>query len=387
MISSLGEHFLIWPKIRKELESKYEIIDCIDLLENNVDLELTQLYKKLSKFSEVTFDNNQRIVILYRDTDYYCNDTGFTIWNLYKICSALDLPCEFIILITASYDITEENLRISNEFNLSPMQVMYCPYQYCPIPENVINISDNKDKIIYPYACINGVPRAHRIYTLAKLKEQQIFDNGMISLWPENPYNNSKIKNLPVTDEIPTLHLRTTFPPTRFNNHLTLNKNQSKIFHGHYDQIFQKTVHPDITGEPNNRFDRYQPDFLQLAFWNLITETVGEYPYSYFTEKTFKAILTKRPFILLGGGNSLELLRKLGFKTFGQWIDESYSDMPSFADRADSAIENLKPFCFYTTDQLQKVYNEMQETIEYNFDHYKNKFGGTDLDYFIRNML
>ena len=47
-----------------------------------------------------------------------------------------------------------------------------------------------------------------------------------------------------------------------------------------------------------------------------------EYPF--ITEKTYRNIKYKKPFIIMGQHISLASLHKLGYKTFHPLIDESY---------------------------------------------------------------
>jgi hypothetical protein len=141
-------------------------------------------------------------------------------------------------------------------------------------------------------------------------------------------------------------------------------------------------------GIPNDPLTRYQPKFLQQALWNLVTESVGDYPYGYLTEKTVKAILTKRPFIVLGGPCSLRTLKNLGFRTFDSWIDESYDRLDTFANRADAATKELYRFVEHmSTAELRACCQSMQSILDYNFDHYVNGFGKHNLALFIENKL
>lgn len=382
-----------WPKIRNVLNLKYEILLYVDLLYNNLDLDLAQLHNLLSAFRDFRFSSNQRIIIIHRDTDYYCSDFGFTLWNLYSLYSFYNIASEYTIILSAYRGIERESKKLAKQFNIPPMQVIYCPYQWCPMPKDVNEMSSGIEQITYPYVCLNGIPRAHRIYTLINLQCQDIIDYGLVTLGNPSPQiqlleSNNKNTTNQVNHNIPLgLHLRTTFPITRINDRIVLTSAQQKKFHSMFADLIQPRTSQYIDGVSNDDGTRYQPKFLQLALWDLITESVGDYPYSFFTEKTWKAILTKRPFILLGGPNSLEDLKKLGFKTFNQWIDEDYASQTTFANRADLAVTALKPFCTMSSTELQKIYFEMLPVIEHNFNHYLQNFGNLDLDYFIKNML
>jgi hypothetical protein len=390
-------HGDLWPIVYDALRSKYEIIAWIDVLREDVDILPKKLYQRLLPWADGTLTPNQRIIVYHRDTEYYfeSGSSGFFIQNLYRISNYLNIPSEFIIFLHAQPGKEKESNKLAQMFNIPPMQTIYCPYQWCPPPAAVRPFDINIQHIQKSFICLNGLFRSHRAYVLSVLKESDIFESGMISL-----RDNMPIKSwAPETGFIPTidivypdvelpekLHLCCLNNPTRVNDLIIFTQAQRNIMIKWIDSL---TPHcsPLITGGPNQEDSRYQADFLQLALWNVINETVGEYPYPYISEKTWKAILTKRPFILLGGNNSLQQLKDLGFKTFDQWIDESYDQETNFTDRCDLALAQLKQFCNHSGIQLQEIATQMQEVLEYNFNHYITGFGGQMVENFIKNRL
>jgi len=84
------------------------------------------------------------------------------------------------------------------------------------------------------------------------------------------------------------------------------------------------------------------------------------------TEKTFRPILLKTPFIVQGPQNFLRNLKKLGFKTFASWWDEGYDE-----DSAGHQLLEIKKILDFlsakTLVELQQMYQEMHETLEHNY--------------------
>jgi hypothetical protein len=62
----------------------------------------------------------------------------------------------------------------------------------------------------------------------------------------------------------------------------------------------------------------------QDSFCSLVTESKFHSTMPNFSEKTLRAIISGRPFILLAPAGTLQLLKDLGFKTFSRYWDESY---------------------------------------------------------------
>jgi hypothetical protein len=63
---------------------------------------------------------------------------------------------------------------------------------------------------------------------------------------------------------------------------------------------------------------------------------------SWFTEKTWRPIAARMPLILMSVPGALKELRNLGFKTFGDYIDESYDNIDNENDRALKVVATVK---------------------------------------------
>ena len=104
--------------------------------------------------------------------------------------------------------------------------------------------------------------------------------------------------------------------------------------------------------------------YNQTAY-SLVCETNCDQDYVFFTEKTVKPILARRPFILVANRYILAFLRELGFRTFDGIIDESYDAVEGIYNRQLTALAQLKALC----DQDQeKILNQCREIVDHNFD-------------------
>lgn len=110
---------------------------------------------------------------------------------------------------------------------------------------------------------------------------------------------------------------------------------------------------------------------IQKSFLYVCTETVFNYPHSYLSEKSYKGITTKRPFVIVGAPNSLALLQSYGFKTFNDWWDESYDSEQNHSLRILSIYNIIKDMCEKSLDDLQIMCDGMSSVLEYNFNHYQ----------------
>ena len=114
---------------------------------------------------------------------------------------------------------------------------------------------------------------------------------------------------------------------------------------------------------------------MMSSFVNVVTETEFWNTKQHLTEKIFKPIVARQPFILVGGANNLAYLKSYGFKTFDAWWDESYDSIQDPVARLDAITDLLEDICSHDTDKLTAMLHEMEQVLEYNYNHfYSNQF-------------
>lgn len=103
-----------------------------------------------------------------------------------------------------------------------------------------------------------------------------------------------------------------------------------------------------------------------------VTETVASGNRLHLTEKTFKPIAQGMPFVLLSTAGSLRYLRRYGFQTFGNVIDESYDDVVDDQQRISAVAEMLNRIDAMSTRELNQLYQACVPTIQHNYNHFYN---------------
>lgn len=92
----------------------------------------------------------------------------------------------------------------------------------------------------------------------------------------------------------------------------------------------------------------------------------GIFPF-FVNEKIYKPIINKHPFIVQGSPGQLETVKKLGYMTFSDIIDESYNNeyLPNgmHVEPAVIAAKNL-------VHKIPENKNLVQEIVDYNFNHF-----------------
>jgi hypothetical protein len=125
---------------------------------------------------------------------------------------------------------------------------------------------------------------------------------------------------------------------------------------------------------------------LTSALWHVVTETVYFLPKLHLTEKIFKPIVAKRPFILVAAPGNLAYLKSYGFKTFDRWIDESYDNEQDHYIRIEKITAEISKLCALSSAELKQMHTEMQEVLEYNFNHFYNDFKITIVNELVDNF-
>jgi len=100
--------------------------------------------------------------------------------------------------------------------------------------------------------------------------------------------------------------------------------------------------------------------------YSVVTETNFMNSYTFYTEKIVKPILAERLFVAFCGQHYLRNLHNLGFRTFGDVINESYDEEPDIAKRYSMIYEQM----LYLFNQPQEeILAKVKPIAEYNKRH------------------
>ena len=103
------------------------------------------------------------------------------------------------------------------------------------------------------------------------------------------------------------------------------------------------------------------------TYFSLVTETVFNYPYSFRTEKIWKPVAVGHPFIAVANAGFYKGLHRMGFKTFGHVVDESFDNIDNNQDRIERINQVVEDLCQQDLDSfLAECYN----VCKYNQEHY-----------------
>jgi hypothetical protein len=102
---------------------------------------------------------------------------------------------------------------------------------------------------------------------------------------------------------------------------------------------------------------------------NIITETYFFNKIIHVTEKTYKPIAFMQPFILVGATGSLQHIKDMGFKTFGEFWDESYDLEKDDVKRFDMIMSVIKSIASWPDHVKIDFTYAVKNIVDYNVAH------------------
>jgi hypothetical protein len=126
----------------------------------------------------------------------------------------------------------------------------------------------------------------------------------------------------------------------------------------------QEGLSPDIIGsqytQPEN-LDFFMPDMIYKE--SLYSIIMTDCNVRYYEEKIARAIIGRRPFIVIGPQGYLAQFKNMGFQTFDPVIDESYDNEPDDHARWTKAFDSLEKL---SSQNPQSVYDRLRKRLQHN---------------------
>lgn len=118
-------------------------------------------------------------------------------------------------------------------------------------------------------------------------------------------------------------------------------------------------------GKDGDAVNKTIMSWYQNFFCDIVTETFFTGTTFFPTEKTTRPLICGNPFLIHGPVDFLSNLKKLGFKTFNEFWDESYDKWHGYA-RYLMICEVIDDLSKLDNDQLNELYFKMSPIIEHN---------------------
>jgi hypothetical protein len=199
-------------------------------------------------------------------------------------------------------------------------------HQLYPKINQIIELNANHRVFIF----MNRIGRLHRIKTINEILENNLRNYGYISFTKDTTAYLDWYKKYPKV-------MSETFDILDFNDVLKTNPTQ------------------------------FIPlEYCKQSFLFLNSETFCHEGSLFFSEKTFKPFWLGMPFITIASPGILVYLKQLGFKTFSDWIDESYDEEVDEDKKIKIIVQELIKFSKMNPAQRLAIREEMKPILEHN---------------------
>ncbi len=213
------------------------------------------------------------------------------------------------------------------------------------------------------FLCYNRNPRPHRVALLAQLLKRDLVKQGYLSFNADahsvkGSFNEVK-RIFPNLINDTTLNIRPILNDLPMN--LSLVENEDTMFYPNdADIMMYKSSLFSIVTETifENNIDYHDDGIL---------ETAHCYPIPMFSEKTWKAIRGKHPFILATVPKSLRAFRELGYRTFHPYIDETYDTIENEEERLLAIVNEVDRLCKMSDNETREWLSNVHEITDHNF--------------------
>jgi hypothetical protein len=329
----------------------YHPNDWTDLFNGKL-VEKQSIFECINPIYLKDLQNGRAMLMIDQSVEGYHTDW---LWQwFHKKCSDYNINPQAIMYVTGdqsssdSYDQWTVDNNVVDKLNILPSTTLsfYINQTYVNRGlditfDKVLNYKKEHSSKIYLYDCINFRPRPQRIYNYLHLENAGLVPYGLISIGTHPEW---KIK--PTKEQLTEYHL-----PTNLNTEIT-----------------SRTINQINPTDPTQYYEFVERilDEIYLNSWvSVVTESsYFDYEHSVFiSEKTFKPIACMQPFIIVGSKHSLKYLRKLGYKTFEGFIDESYDDLDD-CERFLGIVNALKKI--KNIEDKAAWYESMRDILEHN---------------------
>lgn len=286
------------------------------------------------------------------------------------------IPPEKVIFATGSYDILEVVERTATKYKTAPCKVMWCldfelsaktdleflTHQCADFVDNHSTLEDKKYH--KKYLNFNRRWRPARPTFVGLLLARGLLDQGFVSFGPSDCGNSW---------------------PDFWNNIEGMNYTYTKVLEmlkQVKDQLVNlPPLYLDTEDLVTNRaaLDCGSAKFYRDSYVSLVAETnfytthEGFEPGIFYSEKTFKPILFKHPFVFISTPGMLSPLRQLGYQTFSGIINEGYDLIENDGDRMLAVLDETQRLCNLSQSQLTEYLAAAREICDFNFDVLRKK--------------
>jgi len=224
---------------------------------------------------------------------------------------------------------------------------------------NALNRPYFKKTRPYKFLNFNRMPRPHRKVFMTLMEKNELIDHGL------NSFDNRINFGEPPADDFIRNYIEPLGPDIL---------NAYSKFASRLPLVLNRTPERENPTE----LDISDVQYYNNSYFSIVSETCyyvkdpydeENFPGVFFSEKVYKPLLMKHPFILVAFPGSLKYLQQLGYKTFSPWIDESYDAEYDDMKRMHMLIAEIKRLCNLSDSEWCDMQVNLESIVEHNQQH------------------
>lgn len=326
-----------------------------------------KVYDLKELMGEVIFEqikNKQAFLVLDNSLEPF----ELVINSIYENVVSKGFPAEQIILLTNLYDAKTYCKTVAEQFNQPMLRIFwYTVFEQSlknDLEHNVYTINKNNKlpqtleikKYQKKFLNFNRRWRLHRPFLVALLHNRNLLEQGYVSLGPCEERDNWDYRwneltsyfqnNQPMLDLLKSCEDVKELPPLFLDtDELHINRAVSTVDTNQY---------------------------YENSYFSVVSETTffTQYNYSFrfLSEKAFKPIAMKHPFILVSVPHSLEIFKIMGYKTFSSVIDESYDLELDDGKRMLMILDEIERLSKFNKHERANFILQCRDICQYNYN-------------------
>ena len=305
----------------------------------------------------------------------------------HAVIDLLDMPMDSVFHVTGTLNGSQSYDNVCSKLNAKKRMKIVSGYRF----ENVVKNSMGSPEfpteccptILQEYkigprnkllTCFNRMPRWHRAKIVGMLFENNLMHrcNVSFSLHPDDTDAGwSRLEAWSEEHNFAGL-LEGAFETDDWKKHIgAISKNWNSL-----PLVINRTVERD---NPVNIVDEDKP-WHDNSYFSVVNETNFYHtlnrpipPISMFhtdgvfiSEKLYKPLAYKHPFIVVGLPKTLEYIKRCGYQTFEGIFDESYDNIKDDHKRMDALIEQILELSTWSDEKWIGLQPRIKEIVEHN---------------------
>tara|TARA_R110002167_G_scaffold113849_1_gene287248 strand:+ start:1231 stop:2349 length:1119 start_codon:yes stop_codon:yes gene_type:complete len=220
-------------------------------------------------------------------------------------------------------------------------------------PDWLNQLNTKKLKLNKHFICLNRTIKTHRTSLLFHLYNNQLLNNGYVSFYSE-------------VDGLNYFTHTNKFEPT-YNHSTDKFEEVDKLLPL---RVEEEELNPNEDNPTYFGAVKRIENAFRSSFMNVVTETWTGNDLLFLSEKTYKPIFLKQPFLVVGNPYTIKYLRDNGFDVFDDIFDHSYDEELDENKRLKMVVEEIKKICDKPLEELDDVLVRIDGRLEKNRKHF-----------------